>query len=98
MGVLYELNWYLVVANENEIKNVTNERYATIKSEKRIYPINSPLPIIIKDKGCIGIVEIMSFKVEDERTEIEFRYVENLDVNSIVSKHYYEMYTKMKNN
>ena len=76
MGVTYEMNWYLVVSDKNELSKVNEKIYKTIKKERRLYPINSELPIIIKNLGCIGIVKILCFKIYEDKTEIEFEYVE----------------------
>lgn len=97
MGAPYEFNWYLVVADESEIKEIGNDKYTTVKSEHRIYPINSEVPLIVKGEGCIGIVKILSFTIKEEETIIEFEYMKKLKLDDPVSKHYYEMYLYMKN-
>jgi hypothetical protein len=95
MGAPYEFNWYLVIANTDMIKQINNI-YSTIKSEGRIYPIDSEIPIIVKEKGCIGIVKILKFSIDKYNTEVEFEYVSKLDATSEIAKHYYEMYLNMK--
>lgn len=96
MGVPYEFNWYLVIENETKI-NKHGNKYSTIKSEHRIYPINSEIPLIFKDKGCIGLVRITSFKINCNTTEIEFEYIQDFDITGEIAKHYYDMYLYMKN-
>jgi hypothetical protein len=97
MGAPYEFNWYLVVANEDAIMVNDKNTYTTIKSESRIYPIESEIPLIIKKVGCIGIVRIVKFSVDKDSTKIDFKYVMNLNPNDVISKHYYDMYICMKN-
>lgn len=96
MGAPYEFNWYLVVENEDAIKKNKNT-CTTLKKDNRIYPIESEIPLIIKEVGCIGIVKIVRFSVDKNNTEIEFDYVMKLDTNDVISKHYYDMYISMKN-
>lgn len=96
MGVTYEMNWYLVVSDKNELSKVNEKIYKTIKKERRLYPINSELPIIIKNLGCIGIVKILCFKIYEDKTEIEFEYVEEFETCNDISQHYYNMYKLMK--
>lgn len=98
MGVLYEMNWYLVASNENDIKKINNNEYILEKSDKRVYPIDSEIPLLIKNIGCIAIVKINKFEVDKKNTTIIFSIVKDIDVNSKIAKHYYDMYIKMKNN
>lgn len=97
MGAPYEFNWYLVIANYDKIKRENNNKYITTKSECRIYPINSEIPLIIKQIGCIGIVKIVSFTIRDKETLIEFEYVEKINENTKIAQHYYNLYKLMKN-
>ncbi|KEI87640.1 hypothetical protein N492_11875 [Clostridium botulinum B2 267] len=97
MGAPYEFNWYLVVADKSEIKEVSDNKYVTVKSEHRIYPINSEIPLIVKNEGCIGIVKILNFTIKEYQTIIEFEYMDKLSVDNLVAKHYYDMYLYMKN-
>ncbi|SCI51211.1 DUF2584 family protein [Intestinibacter bartlettii] len=96
MGVLYEMNWYLVL-DDNDLKQTNQNEFICIKNDKRIYPLDSPIPIIFKNEGCIGLVSINSFKVYKNTTEINFSYVKKFDFDSDISKHYYDMYLHMKN-
>ena len=97
MGVTYEMNWYLVVSDKNNLSKVSDNMYITVKTERRLYPINSELPLIIKNIGCIGIIKIISFKIYKDKTEIEFEYIEKLETCNDISQHYYNMYKSMKN-
>lgn len=96
MGAPYEFNWYLVVANKDSIKELGENKYITLKTESRIYPINSEIPLIIKEIGCIAIVRVLKFSIDKNSTEIEFEYVSELNLNNEISKHYYNMYLEMK--
>ena len=55
MGFSIEYNWYLVVSEENEISRYENSSFKyIIKSGNRMYPLNMPIPLIVKDYGCIA--------------------------------------------
>lgn len=97
MGAPYEFNWYLVVANKDAIKEIEKNKYSTLKAENRIYPINSEIPLIIKKVGCIGIVRVLRISIDKDNTEIDFEYAFELDSNSEIAQHYYNMYLDMKN-
>lgn len=97
MGVVYEINWFLVIASIEDIEEIDNKKYNIKKSEKRIYPIDSEIPLIIKNTGCIAMVNIESFEVNKNSTSIVYYLVKEFDVNSEIAKHYYEMYKYMKN-
>ena len=98
MGVKYEMNWYLVV---NELDDVTpstrDGAYATSKEGGRIYPIGALIPLIYKkDEKCVGMVKVKAFKVTEEGTDIWFDMVESYDKFYPIAQHYYEMYKSMK--
>lgn len=97
MGVLYEINWYLVASNKEDIVKINDNKYSLKKSEKRVYPVDSEMPLIIKNVGCIAIIKIDKFAVDKNNTNVEFSIVKECNVNSEVSRHYYEMYISMKN-
>lgn len=97
MGVSYEMNWYLVISNIDDIYKCDENIYVTVKNERRLYPVNSYLPIIIKNIGCIGLVKIISFKVSEGKTEIEFSIERKFDINSEIAKHYFLLYKNIKN-
>ena len=97
MGVVYEMNWYLVASNKEDIIKIKDNKYKLEKSEKRVYPVDSEMPLIIKNIGCIAIVKIDKFMVDKKNTNIEFSIIKECNVNSEISRHYYEMYMRMKN-
>lgn len=98
MGVKYEMNWYLVVDSEDKIKeyDMIRDICYTIKKEARIYPVGALIPIIIKNQGCDGLVEIKKIEIEEYETKILFRYKECFGIEHPIAKHYYDMYLKMK--
>ena len=98
MGVIYEMNWYLVASNKNDIKKINNNEYTLEKSDKRVYPIDSEIPLLIKNIGCIAIVKINKFEVDKASTTIVFSIIENINETSEIARHYYDMYLSMKNN
>lgn len=96
MGVSYEMNWYLVVENRNKIEKINDDLYKTIKSATRLYPVGSIIPLILKNGGCIGIIEIDSFEVRRESTEIRFKFLNEWKLSEDIKKHYKDMYLYMK--
>lgn len=97
MGAPFEFNWYLVVGNPSEIREIGPNKYVTVKSDNRIYPINSEIPIIVKNDGCLGLIKILSFTVKSYETIIEFEFFQQFHVNNPIAQHYYNMYLYMKN-
>ena len=98
MGVSYEMNWYLVIDNRDKIENINNELYKTVKASTRLYPVGSIIPLILKDKGCIGIIEIDSFEVKRKTTEIRFKFLKEWKLTEDIKSHYNGMYLYMKRN
>jgi len=96
MGVKYEYNWYLVVSKEDDIKEVNNDVYTTTKREPRIYPINSTIPLILKNRGCVGMVRIKQFTISEKETIINFQYEEKFNGSDNIAKHYYSQYLDKK--
>ena len=97
MGVLYEMNWYLVASDRNDIKKLNGDEYRLEKSDKRVYPIDSEIPLIIKNIGCIAMIKINKFEVDKKNTNIVFSIIKEFDINNEIAKHYYEIYKNMKN-
>ena len=99
MGMSYEFNWYLVVDDKFKLqKNQNTDSIITIKKEYRVYPINMPIPLIIKNIGCIGLVVIKAFKIYNNSTKIEFKVLEEYNVKNEIAQDYYNLYLHMKNN
>lgn len=95
MGIKYEINWYLVANSINEIKKEENNIFALKKNERRIYPVDSVIPLIIKNLGCIGLVKIKSTLI-DTTTTIKFESIMDFKVNDPIAKHYNDLYLMMK--
>lgn len=90
------MNWYLVARELDELI-LKNGDLCIFKEEPRVYPIGQPIPLIYKDtKRCVGLVEIKSFKVSKDSTEIIFNMVESFDKFYPIAQHYYDMYKKMQ--
>lgn len=96
MGVKYEMNWYLVVDDEERIELCYPYGFHTKKDELRIYPLDSMIPLIIKNKGCVGIIKIQAITLEENKTFIYFDYEEKFNIYHPIAKHYYDMYLRMK--
>lgn len=92
MGVNYTINWFLVLDSLDSFKKTDESIWFAVNNGQRIYPIAYEIPLIIKDKGCIGLVRILSFKVNQSTTEIEFEFERNFDSASEIAGHYYELY------
>ncbi|HII4499894.1 TPA: DUF2584 family protein [Clostridium perfringens] len=98
MGVLYEINWYLVTSNKNDILKIDKYEYKLEKSGKRIYPIDCDIPLIVKEFGCIGLVKVKKIEVDKDKTVIIYSFVKKYDFKSEIARHYYELYLSIKNN
>lgn len=96
MGVSYEMNWYLVAENEDKIIKLEDDYYKTVKKESRIYPVGSQIPLILKDQGCIGMIEVEEFQVTKDMTEIKFKWFKEFELSEEIKKHYNDMYLYMK--
>ncbi|MFK4784551.1 hypothetical protein [Fusobacterium sp. MFO224] len=95
MGISYEMNWYLVTT-ENKFNNINEKIGTIIKEDKRIYPIGAEIPFIIKNVGCMGMVEILSFKVSENSTEVTFKKSDKYKNNKEILNHYYDFYLSRK--
>lgn len=96
MGITYEMNWYLVVSDEKDIAEVGEGVLKTTKKERRIYPIGAPIPLIIKNKGCVAFAEIVSFEMSDAETIIKFKISDKYKNDKIILRHYYDMFLSAK--
>lgn len=98
MGFNYEMNWYLVVDNAFKLSiDKANNIGSTTKNENRMYPLGSPIPLIIKGEGCIALIEIKEFSNGNNTTDIIFNVIKYYDdLQDPISSHYYNMYLGMK--
>lgn len=90
-----EFNWYLVT-DDKDLKFDGEGGMSTIKEGIRIYPIDMPIPFIIKGKGCFGIIKVISIKHINGNTEIECGEHRPMAPNDEISQHYYKLYLEMK--
>lgn len=58
-----------------------------------IFPINSPIPVIVKGEGCIGIASVSKFTVDATSTTITFTLEECSKEASKVFYNLYKNYT-----
>lgn len=98
MGVSFELNWYLVIENIDNLEVIDSTTFKVRKNENRIYPIGGLIPIIEKDNGCLGIVEIRGIDIRKDFTNIIFIWNKESDISKDIKNHYYDMYLQMKKN
>lgn len=97
MGFSIEYNWYLVVSEEDEISIYENSSFKfIIKSGNRMYPLNMPIPLIIKDYGCIAMVEITAVTNTASGTIVIFDDQISLSISEDIKEHYYSIYKKIK--
>lgn len=97
MGFSIEYNWYLVVSEEDEISRYENSSFKfIIKSGNRMYPLNMPIPLIIKDYGCIAMVEITAVTNTASGTIVIFDDQISLSISEDIKEHYYSIYKKIK--
>lgn len=94
MGRKIEMNWYLVCGGDHPFKDLGDGSFEVVKEEERIYPIEAPLPFIIKKKGCVGMATVKSFTVSNNKTVITFTLDTDYDKNILA--HYNAMYLMMK--
>lgn len=90
-----EFNWYLVTYEE-DLKFDGNGGMSTVKDGIRIYPLDMPIPFIIKGKGCLGIIKITSIKHTKGNTEIECGEHIPMSPDNEIAQHYYKLYLEMK--
>lgn len=95
MGITYEMNWYLVASDKKEIVNIGDNLYSLKKTDRRIYPIDSEIPLIIKNIGCISMVKISKIEIDKYSTNIIFSISKNYGSNDLIAKHYYDAYKNM---
>lgn len=97
MGFSIEYNWYLVVSEENEISRYENSSFKyIIKSGNRMYPLNMPIPLIVKDCGCIAMVKITAVTNTAGGTIVIFDDQISLSISEDIKEHYYSIYKKIK--
>lgn len=97
MGLLIEYNWYLVISDIKEIKVYENSSYKyIIKSGNRVYPINMPIPLIVKNYGCISMVEIKEINNTINNVIVIFDDKIPVTIDESIKNHYYTLYKSMK--
>lgn len=78
MGMKAEFNWYIVIKDKNipsletlrELSNKTlkrNELLVFEKDEYRIYPMDTPLPLIYNGK-CLALAAVTALNWKDNKT------------------------------
>lgn len=93
--MLYEFNWYLVVKDENLIQSVGEGLFQTTKQGPRIYPLESELPLITKNNGCIGTAVIKEITLTETQTTVKFEIPHKYEPNDVIAKHYFDNYKKL---
>lgn len=72
MGMQAEFNWYIVINDpEVEIDPIqVDQDFTFIKEEYRIYPMDTPLPLIYNGK-CLGLIALYSLQWDQNQTHIQ---------------------------
>ena len=79
---------FIIVDNEESLRS-----HRTCKSVQIgyiIYPINVPVPIIVKGVGCVGYGTIRKIFTDGNTTEIGFEYSHH--ISQQVADAYYDLY------
>lgn len=98
MGFTVEYNWYLVIQNKEDISVYDDSSFKyIIKSGNRMYPLNMPIPLIVKNVGCIDMIEVVSVTNTPKGTIVLFDDKISMSINQNIKDHYYDIYLKIKN-
>lgn len=94
-----EFNLYLIqeVKQCDDIFRVRiGDKCVVTKEGNRIYTIGALIPFIVKEIGCIGIIQIDDYDIDYNSTSIGFHFVKKLNPKDLISQHYWDMYMTMK--
>lgn len=94
MSIKIEMNWYLVVKDNNDIKDCCNKKCYKIETDNTsIYPINSIVPLIFENENrCVGLVKVKEITVNERGSVVIFELIKSFDKYYNIAKHYYSMY------
>lgn len=106
MGLQIEFNWYIVIKDKNvtnaidhnELDNVEidiNKKYIFIKEGYRIYPIDTPLPLIYNGK-CLALACVESVVVQNNMTILVVKPELLFQNDDPVAKYYEESFKNYK--
>lgn len=94
MGMSIEFNWYIVT----DKKDFDDKRI--VKTGIRQYPIDIPLPLILKDDDgkseCIGLYTVTDLKYMQGYSLLYIKKITNVQLSQTILDHYNSMYRNMK--
>jgi hypothetical protein len=93
MGQPTEFNWYIVTS---DIIKISDRTYTCTKSDTRLYPMNCPLPVIVKGVGCIMMGRVIEIVMSKKGTTCIKFQEDKYEYTDEVLKHYYTMYNNMQ--
>lgn len=106
MGMKAEFNWYIVLSDKNLTSAIDhnaldmgliskNRRYKITKDGYRIYPLDSPLPLIYNGK-CMAMASISEMTVNEKGTHITVEPVIVFEPDDPTAAYYEGSYNQYK--
>jgi hypothetical protein len=105
MGMQAEFNWYIVIRDDNLFaddvhlfqKNdlVLADKYFIEKTNYRIYPMDTPLPLIYNDK-CLAMVSVTDLQWKCNSTQLLVQVVIKLTSDDPVALYYENSFREYK--
>lgn len=93
----FEMRSFLTIGAKDSINSlkVYNQRYETEVYEFTnngvlLYPIGTPIPVIRKSKGCIGLAVISEITITANTTKVRFEFNEDISSNDKIA--YFNLY------
>lgn len=86
-----EMSFFIVIDANVNLRSIriNSEEYEYTNTGTKIYPFNSPLPVIRKGSGCIGIAIVKNINLTGTSTTVTFTFTE---VDQDSAKAYYSLY------
>lgn len=87
-----QISFYIVLDANISLRHIRvrdSNEYEYTNTGTIIYPFNTPLPIIRKGEGCIGIATVTKIIMTGSATTVRFTYTE---VDEQMAKAYYSLY------
>lgn len=106
MGMEVEFNWYIVLSDKNITSAIdhddldaglirNNRKYKFTKGGYRIYPLDTPLPLIYNGK-CMAMAVISEMRVNETGTHITVEPIIVLNESDSVAMYYEESFRGYK--
>lgn len=106
MGMEFEFNWYIVLKDENVTNAYTHNKldegllevglkYQFVKSGLRIYPMETPLPLIYNGR-CLGMACISKLELSDGATTLIVEPILVFQKDDTLAKYYEDSFKGYK--